>query len=139
MPFRFGAASRRQLVTCHVDLQRVLHRALAAGVIDFGVQCGHRNQADQDEAFAEGRSQLKWPRGNHNALPSNAADLMPVLPAGVDPWKPIALPYWYVLAGVVLAAAAYEGVPVRWGGDFNMNRDLTEKEFKDLPHVELRR
>lgn len=139
MGYKFGAKSMRQLVTCHPDLQRVLYRALGSGVMDFGVTEGHRNQADQEKAFAEGHSEKHWPTGNHNSLPSNAADLMPVLPAGVDAWGPSGLPYWYMLAGVVQAAAAFEGVPVRWGGDFNMNGNLTEKEFKDLPHVELRR
>lgn len=138
MAFKFGKKSQFQITTCHVDLQRVFARALAAGVIDFSVNEGHRGQEAQDKAVASGASEKRWPTGNHNTYPSNAADLFPVLPAGVGLWTPAALPYWYLLAGVVMTAAAFEGIALRWGGDFNMNRDLTEKEFKDLPHFERR-
>ena len=113
---------------------RVVRRALGWGVIDFGVAIGHRGQVAQDAAFASGASKKKWPNGNHNAYPSRAVDLT-VLVNGKIQWTPRAP--WDILAGVMLAAAAEEGVRIRWGGDWDSDRDVTDQDFNDLGHFEL--
>lgn len=39
--------------------------------------------------------------------------------------------------GVLLACAHAEGVPLRWGGDWDLDRAYTDQGFMDLGHVEL--
>src|SRR3546814_1368291 len=72
---QFGPASLQRLATCDERLQRVFEKVVQD--LDCSVIEGHRDQAAQDKAFAEGHSKLKWPHGNHNALPSRAADVAP--------------------------------------------------------------
>lgn len=129
----FGAASEAQLATCHPDLVRVLRRAIQ--YLDFSVIEGHRGQAAQDAAFAKGLSKLRYPNGNHNAVPSRAADIAPF---PVD-WSEGEKPHlrFAFLMGVVLVAARTEGVKVRFGLDWNRNLDPRDETFLDLPHVEL--
>ena len=136
---QFSNTSNEKLSTCDGRLQRILNRAIQ--VVDFTVVVGHRNQADQDKAFAEGKSQKKWPDGNHNALPSRAVDIAPVYyeqGAKID-WNDVVA--FGRLMGVVQCIAHEMGVKLRfgldWDGDFRtVGRDSNEK-FLDAPHVEL--
>ena len=132
--YRFSKSSEYQLSTIHPDLQRVIRRALGWGIVDFKVVIGHRGQAAQDEAFRTGASQKRWPDGNHNSYPSKAVDLA-VLVNGEIQWKPRAA--WDFLAGVMLAAAAVEGVRIRSGRDWDSDNDVTDQTFNDLGHFEL--
>ena len=135
MRYRFGAGSEHKLRTCHADIQRVLRRALAMGVIDFTVVDGHRNEARQNEYYNSRpqRSQVQWPDGKHNAFPSDAADVAPWVNGGI-PWQDSR--YWYTLTGVVMAAAAVEGVVLRAGYDWDGDTDLSDQTFHDLGHFE---
>ena len=47
------------------------------------IVCGHRNKEDQNKAFAEGKSKLKWPKGKHNKLPSQAVDAAPYISGNI--------------------------------------------------------
>lgn len=129
----FSSASLDQLATCDPRLQRVLTEAIR--YVDFTVVEGHRGQAAQDAAYAAGNSKLRWPHGNHNALPSRAVDIAPF---PVD-WKDGELPHlrFAMMMGVVLVCAQQEGVKVRFGLDWNRNLDPRDETFLDLPHVEL--
>ena len=40
-------------------------------------------------------------------------------------------------AGMVMGIAKAKGIGVRWGGDWNQNKDLEDNGFDDLPHFEL--
>jgi peptidoglycan L-alanyl-D-glutamate endopeptidase CwlK len=134
-PFRFGATSEAALRTVHPDVVRVLRRAIQ--YVDFTVLEGHRGQAAQNDAFARGDSKLRYPCGNHNATPSDAADIAPF---PVD-WSNAvnARDRFVYLAGVVMCCAAMEGVRMRWGGDWNSNSDTRdEPTFRDFPHFERR-
>lgn len=140
MPFAFGRASRAQLATMDARLQRVLRRALSYGVLDFSVLEGHRGKSRQEHYFRTGRSKVRWPDGKHNPYPSKAVDLAPWVGGGI-PWAEDderELRYWQLLAGLVLAAAAEEGVELRWGGDWDGDGDLLDQDFNDLGHFELR-
>lgn len=135
----FSATSLAQLATCDTRLQGLLREAIKR--IDFKVLEGHRNQADQDAAFARGASKLKFPNGKHNALPSRAVDIAPVFyEAGskID-WKDV--PAFARLMGYIERIAEERGIRVRLGMDWDMDfrtagHDPGEN-FLDAPHIEL--
>jgi peptidoglycan LD-endopeptidase CwlK len=129
----FGSASRAQLATCHPRLQAVLNAAVLD--FDFVVVEGHRGKEAQNAAFAKGLSKLRYPLGNHNATPSRAADCAPYPVDWSD--RTVAIARFGVMAGVILAHANRLGVKVRFGWDWNRNRDPRDETFLDWPHVEL--
>lgn len=130
----FGAESLRQLSTCDPRLQAVLNEAVK--YFDFTIVEGHRGEAAQNAAFAKGASKLPWPKGNHNHLPSRAADIAPYPIDWSDKSK--ALERFVFMQGVVWACAQRLGVPVRLGIDWNRNLDMRDEgSFRDYPHVEL--
>ncbi len=136
--FEFSSRSEHHLRTIHADLKRVFRRALKLGAIDFGVIDGHRGEARQNAYFnaRPQRSKVQWPNGNHNKFPSEAGDLKPWVP-GRDMYAAGSEKYWYVLVGVVKAAAAIEGVAIRCGADWDGDTDMDDQRFNDLGHVEL--
>ena len=133
---KFGAESKKQLETCHPDLQLLFNTVIQ--FVDCKVIEGHRNQAQQEKEFNEGDSKLHYPFGRHNSIPSNAADVAPypIL------WTNLARFYWF--AGIVMGVAKMLKAQgkishdVRYGGDWNRNYEITdEKGLRDLVHFEL--
>lgn len=124
----FGAASEKQLATCSPNIQRLFREVIKHR--DCTIVCGFRNQADQDKAFAEGKSKLKWPNGKHNKQPSKAVDVMSY---PID-WNDRERQAHF--AGFVLGIAAPLGIKVRWGGDWNQNGKTKDESFLDMPHFE---
>ena len=43
---------------------------------------------------------------------------------------------WYYFGGFVLGTAAQMGIDIRWGGDWDGDRDIHEQNFDDLVHYE---
>lgn len=121
-----GKKSKEKLATCHPELQRLFEDVAAGvdrgecpGVKDITVLCGHRGQAEQDKAYADGSSKKQWPGSKHNALPSLATDAAPY---PID-WDD--LQSFRNLRGYVLDRAEALGIKIRvisW----------------DWPHYELR-
>lgn len=126
-------SSSDKLSQCHPELQRLV-RAVESR-ISLVVACGHRGETEQNRAFAEGKSKLKFPASKHNKLPSLAVDLVPLKRSKID-WNDKVLFYYF--AGYVMAVAAMIDIKVRWGGNWNMNDDLHDQTFFDLVHFELR-
>lgn len=100
---------------------RVLTRASRDGAPRFAVIEGTRTIARQRELVARGASKTMRSRHIHGF----AVDIAPVI-AGRISWD---WPAYYPLAKAIKAAAAAEGVPITWGGDW--------RTFKDGPHWEL--
>jgi len=124
-------ASLAKLATCHPDLRRVVMHA--AKTHDFFVVCGWRGEKDQNLAYDQKRSQVRWPDGKHNRLDedgvplSDAVDLVPFDPlTGRTLWE--IGPHWGELAAGMFAAASICRVEIAWGGDW--------PQFKDLPHFQ---
>jgi peptidoglycan L-alanyl-D-glutamate endopeptidase CwlK len=94
---------------------------------------GHRSIADQQEAFRRGASKIDGVNqiGKHNHQPSLAAD---VAPYPVD-WKD--LERFRAFGGFVLGVASQLGIGIRWGGDWDGDREFRDQSFIDLPHFEL--
>lgn len=68
-----GAAPR--LVAFLTDLEG---RPLPPGVVSWAVGDVQRDEIDQQEEVAEGRSSLLWPRSGHNQAPAQAIDVWPI-------------------------------------------------------------
>lgn len=117
----FSQRSLDNLKQCHPHLQKVAHECIKT--FDFTVTCGHRNQADQNKAFAEKKSKLRWPNSKHNKTPSLAFD---AAPWPID-WNDVAR--FDAMGSAMKAAARKVHVKLVWGGDW--------KSFVDRPHFEL--
>jgi hypothetical protein len=117
-------------------------------IVDHKITDGFRGQVEQDQAFAEGRSERKWPDGDHNVEPSVAVDAVPY---PVDYGGPllnddgtlnkknlIELLRFYHFAGVVRGVADSMDIPVTWGGDWDGDFDFTDQKFNDLCHYQLK-
>lgn len=117
----FSELSLMRLRTCHEDLQRLFLAVVKKS--DCSIICGHRGQEEQDKAYHDGFSKVKWPNGQHNSMPSRAVDVMPY---PID-WQDV--PRMEAFAEVVKATADELGVKVVWGGDWT--------DFVDRPHWQL--
>lgn len=131
--------SQAKLNTCHPDLKRIVNKAVEILEsknlhITLTVLEGTRDEETQNKYYAEGISKLKFPHSKHNQNPSLAVDIKPDR-VGWATLKDKAS--FYRLAGLIEAIAYYEGVGIRWGGDWDMDNDLTDQTFDDLPHFEL--
>jgi hypothetical protein len=130
----FSEVSRRRLAECDPRIQAVVNEVIKH--FDCVVLCGHRGKADQDAAVASGNSKTPWPRSKHNALPSLAADVAPFdRPSRPVDWDDRERLTFF--AGFVLAVARMQGVPLRWGGDWNQDTRVADNSFDDLAHFEL--
>jgi len=135
MKFYYGATSERRLGTCHLDVQRVLREALAMGIIDIAIVCGHRGKKKQNEYYygRPQKSRAKWPDGKHNSDPSDAVDAAPYINGEIS-WNKL---HCCVLAGIVLTCAVKLGIKIRWGGNWDMDAEpITDQDFQDLVHYE---
>ncbi len=129
----FGEVSAKRLAECHPDLQRLFNEVVKH--VDCTVICGHRGQKEQDQAFADGRSKLKWPNGNHNKVPSMAVDVAPYYPGTKIRWDDAK--GFIHFAGFVRGVASQMGIKIRSGADWDNDFDLLDNKFNDLPHFEL--
>ena len=127
----FSSRSRSRLETCHPDLVKLFREVIKHW--DCTVLEGHRSIEDQQEAFRTGRSKIDGvnKKGKHNHDPSLAVD---VAPYPVD-WDD--LERFRAFGGYVLGTADQMGISIRWGGDWDSDRDFKDHSFVDLPHFEL--
>lgn len=125
----FSVSSLQHLRTCDPRLQEIF--LVVINHFDCKIIQGHRDQAGQDKAFLEGTSKLRWPLSKHNTVPSRAVDAVPY---PID-WRDHSRFKYF--AGFVKGIAASKGIKLRWGGDWDMDTDLKDQNFNDLPHFEL--
>ena len=131
----FSKRSEARLMTCHQDLQIVFNEVIKR--FDCSILCGHRGFISQNQAYQEGKSQLKYPASKHNKMPSLAVD---VVPYPVD-WHDH--DRFYLFAGYVLGIGDlfyHQGIithRLRWGGDWDQDTNVKDQHFNDFPHFEL--
>ena len=135
MTLYFGKRSEANLETAALPLQHLMRQALAINLIDFSITEGFRPRFKQDEYFAAGKSKVRWPNSKHNIQPySEAVDAVPYVRGKLS------YNYYHCcfLAGVILALSKKISVPVRWGGNWDMDLEpITDQDFNDLVHFEL--
>jgi peptidoglycan L-alanyl-D-glutamate endopeptidase CwlK len=119
---KFSSHSKAQLKSCDLKLQEIMNRAILE--YDFSVICGYRNEHDQNEAFDNGNSKLKFPNSMHNCYPSLAVDVAPYPINWNDTVK------FMELSSVIFRIAEELFIEIVWGGDW--------VKFVDMPHWELK-
>lgn len=131
---KYSVSSRERLNTCDVRLQKIFERVLLLG-FDHSILCGSRSGEDQHKAFLGGFSKIDYPPGGeHNAVPAHAVDAQPYPQKSGSRWTQNQI----FFAGVVVAVAATMGYTVRWGGDWDEDRDMTDENgLIDFPHFEI--
>lgn len=143
MSYSYGRDSRVQLATCHPDLRAIFRKAIT--LHDIKIIKGLRGKAEQNKAFKDGFSKLKWPDGKHNAVGPDGNEDPTALSHAVDaaPW-PLQNKFWekdprqlYYFGGFIKGIALDMRIPLRWGGDWNSNLIFTDQTFDDLFHFEL--
>lgn len=117
----FSATSLSRLEGLHPDLVRVVCRALLISPYDFTVVEGLRTLEQQRKHVASGRSQTMNSRHLHGL----AVDLAPLVNGSIS-WS---WDHFTPFGAAMKRAAAIEGVPITWGGDWTT--------LKDGPHFEL--
>ena len=127
---KYSKNSQAELSTCHPLIQKVFDVVIQR--FDHAVLCGHRPKSEQDRVFALGRSKVQWPNSKHNTKPSVAVDAVPY-PIDWDNIK-----RFVYFGGFVMGVAFTLGVKLRWGGDWDGDTTLTDQNFNDYPHFELK-
>lgn len=125
----FGVASRTNLSKCHPSLKLIAEEAIKE--MDFRVLDSTRGRDAQTRAYKTGKSKAKFGQSAHNYVPAIAFDLFP-FPYDWNDRKAFTK-----LAGIVMRIAKEKGIPIRWGGDWNMDGDKTTSDAWDMPHFEL--
>ncbi len=118
--YKLSAKGAQKLLECDPRLQVIVNELLEH--MDVSVLCGYRGKEDQDKAYAEGKSKLKFPLSKHNIKPSLAVDLAPF---PID-WNDIGR--FDAMLDKVQEIADKHKIRIRLGRAFR---------FKDYPHVEL--
>ena len=132
----YSASSLEKLSTCVLPIQRLMLEVVKHR--DNSILEGFRGEELQHKYFLEKKSKLDWPNGNHNKNPSQAVDSVPY---PIDWTKVTKDDKWAInamceYAGFVLGVAAMMEIPIRWGGDWDGDGDLSDQQFHDLPHYE---
>ena len=152
----FSKTSKGRLAECHQNLQNIMNEVIK--IKDCSIICGYRGEEEQNEAFNNGFSKLKFPESKHNKFPSLAVDVYPY-----DPYLKMKLighknqikeiaeilniteqqaeayikEEYLILFGVIDAVAFQQGVKIRWGGDWDGDKFRLDQKFNDYPHFEL--
>ena len=119
--FSWGDASRERLEQLDVRLVHMCNKL--ADIYDMTILCAHRGEHAQNQAYAEGHSQLKWSSSKHNSLPARAVDLSRY---PVD-WED--RDSFHMMLGSALAISHEAGYIIKLGKYFN--------NLEDLPHIEV--
>lgn len=125
--FTFSKASKASRAKLHPLLRSIVDEAIKE--IDFKILDATRGRAAQIRAFLQGTSKAKFGQSAHNYVPAIAVDLFPA------PYDWENREAFIRLSKVILRIAKEKGIPLRWGGDWNMDGNLSDGW--DMPHFEL--
>lgn len=95
--------------------------------IDVLIYCTWRGEEEQNKAFAEGKSKLKFPKSKHNAVDEEGKPASRAFDA--VPTKGNIL-LWSDSAKFAKMGEIAEELGLEWGGSW--------KTFKDRPHFQLK-
>ncbi|MHC4992700.1 MAG: M15 family metallopeptidase [Planctomycetota bacterium] len=130
----FSQRSQDRLNTCDPRLVEIFEEVIKHW--DCTILQGVRPKEEQDEYFRTGRSKVQWPNSKHNVLnPGDKSRAVDVAPYPID-WNDTRRFDYF--AGFVQGIAASKGITLRWGGDWDSDRDQSDQTFNDLPHFEIK-
>ena len=130
MGARWSYGSRRKLQQLTPSLRSIVGKVRDKR--DISIITAHRGEAEQNAAYKEGMSKIKWPLGKHNSYPSRAVDVQPY------PYNEVSLREdLSYIAGLFIAFGESEGVHIRWGGDWDHDGETADNEWDDLFHFEI--
>lgn len=141
----FGLESRTKLATVHPDLQTLFNEVIKYW--DCKVTDGRRTTAEQVALYAKGRTQPGPIVTDKDGIHSLSNHQLTALVKGKNYGLAVDVaPYpiqwndterFYAFAGFVLGVAKMKGINIRWGGDWDSDRDLHDQKLYDLPHFEI--
>ena len=130
---RYGRRSKANLATCDERIREIMYEVVKS--YDCSVFEGSRSREFQDKYFHAGLSKKLWPGSLHNITEERPYSLaFHALPYPIN-WKD--LDGMRHFAGYVQGVAFSMGHKIRWGGDWDSDRDLHDQTFYDLAHFEL--
>ncbi len=127
---RFSKKSQERLYSCHSDLIRLFE--VVVKHFDCTILEGRRGKEKQNEYYSKGKSKIQYPDGKHNKRPSEAADVAPYPIVWEDRDR------FHYFGGFVMGMAKTLDIPIRWGGDWDMDTQVKDNKFDDLSHFELK-
>jgi peptidoglycan L-alanyl-D-glutamate endopeptidase CwlK len=157
----YGATSLQRLATVHPELQNLM-KAVGEHFPNTILE-GERTVEQQEKNVAKGVSQTM--NSKHVRTPAEAVDAAPDPLSWPQAAKLLSriesvagqltdeqeaevmalvegyvreVSRWYYFGGFVLGYAQELNVEIRWGGDWNSNRQLEDQTFHDLPHFEIK-
>lgn len=132
---KYTGRSLGNLETCHGELQLVcleLSKRVNATAIE-----GTRSMARQQELFDSGASQVGPGQSKHNRFPSDAVDIVPAeAPKLWAQKKDLPSRDYYEFAEIFFEIAGHYGIAIRWGGDWDGDKDYSDQSFNDFAHFE---
>lgn len=125
MRYVFGCESERKLSQLNSDLVSVVRLALDLSRCDFRVTAGMRSAERQRKLVSNGRSRM--PKSMHQE--GKAVDLEPCIDGFVN------LAYVFEVADAMGEAATKLGIPLRWGGYYDLVNFPCAIGAKDLAKI----
>ena len=129
--WKFGSRSLQKLQGVNDDLIRVCHLALKRSPIDFGITCGLRTQAEQNQLRAQGKSKVKHSRHQDGM----AVDIVCYKDGKVS-WE---LDDYLIVAQAFAKAARELDVTIRWGGAWNTTLNQKDASVAHKDYVATRK
>lgn len=126
---KFGKRSKYNLLSCDKRIVELFEEVVKE--FDCSVLCGYRGQDEQDKAWNESKSTLRYPKSKHNSMPSMAVDVAPY-PIDWDDTE-----RFYYFAGYVKGVASQMGIGIIWGGDWDNDTKVRDNGFDDLVHFQI--
>ena len=144
--WKFGSRSRQKLEGVNKDLVDVCHLALSYSPVDFGITCGLRTQAEQNQLRIQGKSHVKHSRHQDGM----AVDVVAYVDGSVS-WD---IEHYITIAEAFCKASKELNVEIRWGGAWthplirysgreayesyiDLRKAQGKKVFIDGPHFEI--
>jgi peptidoglycan L-alanyl-D-glutamate endopeptidase CwlK len=137
---QFSKISQERLATCHPQLVRLM--TIVVQTYDIVIVYGFRTEEAQNRVFAEGKSRLKFPFSKHNKTLIDGTPYSEAVDAAPFNTKELPIDWndaksFIYLGGYILGVARGLDIPLRWGGDWDGDRNMRDQTLIDLPHFEL--
>lgn len=133
--FKFSRTSKRNLKTCHPDLQLIMKEALLLSEVDFGISEGHRSTERQQQLYREGKSMVDGihQRSRHQSDPSEACDVFAYVDGKANYEEENMRKIWKAVDFIArqLEVSGKVSHVVEWGGNW--------RRFVDMPHFQLKK